>query len=141
MESTLTTTPRSAILHGAGKRKLGSDAPLHMTMNYTLDVSERERARMLSDVVELCEDYWNSLSSKPVWSKTDEAALHRVLKLGIPESPASWEATLGLLRDSIFIHQAHLVHPRFFAFIPSPSNFVSCLADFLAAVHNPFVAS
>jgi glutamate/tyrosine decarboxylase-like PLP-dependent enzyme len=38
-------------------------------------------------------------------------------------------------------YTAQLSHPRFFAFVPGPSNFVSVLADTIAAGHNIFAGS
>ena len=35
----------------------------------------------------------------------------------------------------------HVDHPRFFAFVPSPGNFVGAMADALAAGMNPFVGT
>ena len=35
----------------------------------------------------------------------------------------------------------HLDHPRFFGFVPSPSNFVSAMGDALVAGMNPFAGT
>jgi glutamate/tyrosine decarboxylase-like PLP-dependent enzyme len=41
----------------------------------------------------------------------------------------------------VFPYSVTLAHPRFYAFIPSPGNFVSAMADALAAGYNPFVGT
>ena len=38
-------------------------------------------------------------------------------------------------------HVLHVDHPRFFAFVPSPSNFVSVLAETLASGYNVFAGT
>src|SRR5690606_17348781 len=48
---------------------------------------------------------------------------------------------LDQLRRDVFTHTAHVDHPRFFAFIPSPSNFVSVMADALASGFNVFTGT
>jgi aromatic-L-amino-acid/L-tryptophan decarboxylase len=106
-----------------------------------LELCGQERARITSDVFALCQEYWDTVPSKPVWAKQDRAALDGILKLGIPEKATPWDSILDILRNDVLPSQAHLVHPRFFAFVSSPSNFVSCLADFLASVHNPFAGN
>ncbi len=111
------------------------------TPSHALDLDERELHRIASDVLALCQNYWQTVASKPVWTKQDRAALDRILKIDIPERAASWRTTFDILRDAVLNSQAHLVHPRFFAFVPSPSNFISCLSDFLVSVHNPFAAT
>jgi glutamate/tyrosine decarboxylase-like PLP-dependent enzyme len=45
------------------------------------------------------------------------------------------------LRDEIFTRVLHVDHPRFFAFVPSPSNFVAAMADALTAGFNGFAGS
>ncbi|MBO0858993.1 MAG: aminotransferase class I/II-fold pyridoxal phosphate-dependent enzyme, partial [Chloracidobacterium sp.] len=44
-------------------------------------------------------------------------------------------------RRVVWPNIGHVQHPRFFAFIPSPSNFVSVMADALAAGFNPFAGN
>lgn len=43
--------------------------------------------------------------------------------------------------DSIFSHCMQLIHPRFFAYIPGPANFVSVIADMLASGFNIFAGT
>src|SRR5262249_16866771 len=76
-----------------------------------------------------------------VWEPPDARALDSVLRKAMPEKPGDHAAILAQLRDTVFTAQAHLAHPRFFAFVPGPGNFVSALGDLLASVYNPFVGS
>lgn len=47
------------------------------------------------------------------------------------------ELLVRLERD-VFPNNLHVDHPRFFAFVPSPNNFISVMADALAAGFNVF---
>ena len=48
---------------------------------------------------------------------------------------------LKRVSEHVFANMMHVDHPRFFAFVPSPSNFVSAMADALVAGFNPYAGS
>ncbi|MCI0524890.1 MAG: aminotransferase class I/II-fold pyridoxal phosphate-dependent enzyme, partial [Acidobacteria bacterium] len=48
---------------------------------------------------------------------------------------------LEQLQNDVWSNIGHVQHPRFFAFIPGPSNFVSVMADALASGFNPFAGN
>lgn len=56
----------------------------------------------------------------------------------IPDEPADPHDVLRSAIDDVLSHAMRLDHPRFFAYIPSPNNFVSVIADALVAGFNPF---
>jgi glutamate/tyrosine decarboxylase-like PLP-dependent enzyme len=45
------------------------------------------------------------------------------------------------VRDEIFVRVMHVDHPRFFGFVPSPSNFVSAMAEALVAGFNVYAGT
>ena len=49
----------------------------------------------------------------------------------IPDEPADPHDVLRSAIDDVLSHAMRLDHPRFFAYIPSPNNFVSVIADAL----------
>ncbi len=58
--------------------------------------------------------------------------------------PESGMEPLELVRvatQAVFDSSLHVDHPRFFAFVPSPGNFVSTMADALASGFTPFVGN
>ena len=54
---------------------------------------------------------------------------------------AASAAVLARLATQVFTNMCHVDHPRFFAFVPSPGNFIGAMADALAAGINPFVGT
>ncbi len=58
-----------------------------------------------------------------------------------PEDGEPFDAILERLERDVFAHGVNLAHPRFFAFIPGPGNFIGTLADALVAAHNPFAGT
>lgn len=68
-------------------------------------------------------------------SRTDTmAALHTPP----PESGSPLGELLDLLSREVFPYGFRADHPRFYAFVPSPTNFVSVIGDLLMSGHNIF---
>jgi aromatic-L-amino-acid/L-tryptophan decarboxylase len=63
------------------------------------------------------------------------------LREPLPEEPAPVDSLLEQLQSDVWSNIGNVQHPRFFAFIPSPSNFVSVMADALASGFNPFAGN
>ena len=59
----------------------------------------------------------------------------------LPETPRSADEIFARLECDVFSNILNILHPRFFAFVPGPSNFVSVMADALAAGFNVFNGS
>jgi glutamate/tyrosine decarboxylase-like PLP-dependent enzyme len=54
------------------------------------------------------------------------------------ETPADPHELLARLEKEVFPNNLHVDHPRFFAFVPGPGNFISTMADALASGFNVF---
>ena len=54
------------------------------------------------------------------------------------EAPTDPHELLARLEKEVFPNNLHVDHPRFFAFVPGPGNFVSTMADALAPGFNVF---
>lgn len=92
-------------------------------------------------VIDLLVDHFATLSGQNVMTEPGPAELGATLRLAIPERGLPPEEVLDAMRSEVFGAMAHLTHPRFFAFVPSPSNFVGVMADALASGMNPFLGS
>lgn len=55
-----------------------------------------------------------------------------------PEQGTPVGELLDLLERDVFPNSFKADHPRFYAFVPSPSNYVSAVGDFLMSGHNVF---
>jgi glutamate/tyrosine decarboxylase-like PLP-dependent enzyme len=82
-----------------------------------------------------------TLSSQPVGAKGDPAALRPALSEPAPENGSEFEAVLEQLERDILSNTMHVNHPRFFAYVPGPSNFVSAMADALISGYNVFAGT
>jgi glutamate/tyrosine decarboxylase-like PLP-dependent enzyme len=92
-------------------------------------------------VVDLIVDHYASIHDERVGRKAPRAELETLFGGALPETPGDPAEILGTLREGLFANTLHLDHPRFFAFVPSPNNFVSVMADALAAGFNTFAGT
>jgi glutamate/tyrosine decarboxylase-like PLP-dependent enzyme len=107
-------------------------------MNPKLELSPDEMRQLGYRVVDLLVEHFVSLSEKPVVRKASRPEMERQLREPLPEKGAAAAEVLRQAVEVALANSAHCDHPRFFAFIPSPSTFVSAMADTLATGFNVF---
>jgi aromatic-L-amino-acid decarboxylase len=102
----------------------------------------REAMRALGyRVVDLLVERTAALAERPVAGWADRETLARALAEPPPEEPRPVADVLARLEREVMPRAMAVAHPRFFAFVPAPGNFVSAMADALAAGWNPFVGT
>jgi glutamate/tyrosine decarboxylase-like PLP-dependent enzyme len=106
-----------------------------------LELTGEEMRSLGYHIVDQIVEHFETLETKPVMRVTPRAELEAELREPLPEEPAPVESLLDQLRRVVWPNIGNVQHPRFFAFIPSPSNFVSVMADALAAGFNPFAGN
>jgi len=92
-------------------------------------------------VIDMLVEHFETLPEKPVTRKADRASLEGRLRETLPEQGTDPLAVLDQVERDVFENIMHLDHPRFFAFVPSPSNFVGVMAEALAAGFNVFAGT
>ena len=110
-------------------------------MPSTLNLSREDMRALGYRVVDILVEHFQELPGKPVTRKADRPALEARLREALPEHGANALEVLDQLQRDVFSNIMHTDHPRFFAFVPSPSNFVSVMADALAAGFNVFAGT
>jgi len=122
------------------ERETGEDEP-GISRDGRLELS-REAMRALGyRVVDLLVERTAALPDLPAAGWADRETLARALAEPPPEEPRPVEEVLARLEREVMPRAMGISHPRFFAFVPGPSNFVSAMADALAAGWNPFVGT
>jgi len=102
----------------------------------------RERMREIGyRVVDRLVEHLATLPNQPVGAKGDPAKLLTALAEPPPENGTEFETVLEQLERDIFSNTMHVNHPRFFAYVPGPSNFVSVMADALISGYNVFAGT
>ncbi len=110
-----------------------ADATLSMTPDQMREFGYR--------VVDMLVDHFDTLSDEPAASVGGRPELGDLLIEPIPEHGTDPNVLLDRVRRDVLRHTSHIDHPRFFGFIPSPSNFVGAMADALASGYNVFAGS
>jgi glutamate/tyrosine decarboxylase-like PLP-dependent enzyme len=110
-------------------------------MTDPLSLPPEEMRRLGYRVVDRIVDHLVQLGELPPVRIGDAADLRARLGGPPPEDPGDPDAALDALFDDVLPFIQHGDHPRFFARIGSPSNFVSVLADAAGAGFNVFNGS
>jgi glutamate/tyrosine decarboxylase-like PLP-dependent enzyme len=85
--------------------------------------------------------YFEDLKGKPVTRYSTRSEMEKKFREPIPYQKTNPDEILKYVNKEIFGNIMHVDHPRFFAFVPSPSNFISVLADCLVSAFNPFAGT
>jgi glutamate/tyrosine decarboxylase-like PLP-dependent enzyme len=110
-------------------------------MNPRLEFSPERMREIGYRVVDRLVEHLATLPSQPVGSKGDPSALRAALSEPAPEHGMEFEAVLEQLERDVLRNTMHVNHPRFFAYVPGPSNFVSVMADALISGYNVFAGT
>ena len=105
-----------------------------------LQFSHEEMREFGYQVIDSLVDYYESRAGKPVVEKLDLEALDAILSEPLPREGLHWRAVLEQFERQVVDTSNRVDHPRFFAYIPLANNFVSVMADALAAGYNIFNA-
>jgi glutamate/tyrosine decarboxylase-like PLP-dependent enzyme len=93
-------------------------------------------------VVGLVVDHLSHLATRPVVGpRATRSELEARLGGAMPAGPRDPGQVLAQVEREVLGPIMHLDHPRFFAWVPGPSNFVGALADLLAAGFNIFAGT
>ncbi|MGH8549379.1 MAG: pyridoxal phosphate-dependent decarboxylase family protein [Methylococcales bacterium] len=106
-----------------------------------LQLSAHEMRALGYRVIDLIIDHFESLRDQPVTRFAHRSFLEQRLREPIPEQETDPGRLLDQIETDVLNQIMHLDHPRFFAYIPGPSNFVSVMADALATGFNVFSGS
>ena len=102
----------------------------------TVELTPEEMRAMGYRVVDTIVDHLTTLKDKPATGQSDWESLEAALAGPLPEDGAPTDEVMDLLDRELFPNIMYTNHPRFFAFVPSPSNFVGVMADALASGFN-----
>lgn len=108
---------------------------------HTLELSREEMRDFGYRVVDLLVEHFATLHDQPVRGWASRSDLEPLFREPAPDGPSDPAAVLARLERDMMPFFSRINHPRFFAFVPSPSNFVGAMADALVAGLTPFAGS
>jgi glutamate/tyrosine decarboxylase-like PLP-dependent enzyme len=106
-----------------------------------LQLSTEEMRRLGHAVVDALVAHFEGLADGPVGRRAPREELEQLFREPIPEAPGDPLGLIERIRHDVVPNTLHVNHPRFFAFVPSPGNFVSAMADALVAGFNIFAGT
>lgn len=91
-------------------------------------------------VIDCIVEHLSTLQTQPVGRKADPAILTRPRE-SFAEEGTAFEALLERVQADVLSNTMHVNHPRFFAYVPGPGNFVGAMADALTSAYNVFAGT
>ncbi|HEY7769311.1 pyridoxal phosphate-dependent decarboxylase family protein [Longimicrobium sp.] len=115
--------------------------PVRPNRRPMLELSPDEMRALGYRAVDMMVSHLAALPDEPVFGTAARAEMEARLREPPPAEGRGWEAVLQRVGDEVFRPMTHLTHPRFFAYVPGPSNFIGAIADALASGFNPFAGA
>ncbi|HEX6910421.1 MAG TPA: aminotransferase class V-fold PLP-dependent enzyme [Longimicrobium sp.] len=112
-----------------------------MPLDRRIELSPEEMRAFGYRAVDRIVERLSALPDEPVAATASRAEMEARLREPPPETGLGWEAALDRAMAHVFRPMTHNAHPRFFAYVPGPGNFVGAMADALAAALNPFAGA
>ena len=106
-----------------------------------LTLSHDEMQSLGYHIVDMLIEHFEQIREQSVTNKATRPALETRLREAVPQQGNTIERVLEQTQRDVLDTIMHLDHPRFFAFVPGPSNFVSAMADALASGFNIFAGT
>lgn len=103
-----------------------------------LELSKEQMRSLGYKIIDIIVDHLDTLKDKPVSRMGKRAEMESLFNDPVPQKPENIEVLIDRLKIDAFENIMHEDHQRFFAYVPSPSNYVGFLAEMLAVGHNVF---
>jgi aromatic-L-amino-acid/L-tryptophan decarboxylase len=106
-----------------------------------IELSPREMRELGYRVIDALVEHFETMREKRPGLTARREDLEAVFREPLPEGGSDPARVLSHAVEHAFGNMLRVDHPRFFAYVPSPGNFVGAMADALAAGFNPFVGT
>jgi glutamate/tyrosine decarboxylase-like PLP-dependent enzyme len=106
--------------------------------NTKLQLPREQMQKIGYKIVDMIVDHFVTLHNKPVTNKSTRSDLESRLREPLPEKGTEFDSILEKIQEHVVKNIMHVDHPRFFAFVPSPNNYISVIADTLISGFNIF---
>jgi aromatic-L-amino-acid/L-tryptophan decarboxylase len=92
-------------------------------------------------IIDMLVEHLATLKEQRVGGIANPSEILKKLSEPPPEQGTPYQVLLDQLQRDIFPSTMHVNHPRFFGFVPGPGNYVSVMAEALAAGYNVFAGT
>src|SRR5450759_235796 len=104
-----------------------------------LQLSSDEMRALGARALEMVIHHFETNRDESVARSLTRAETERMLRTPLAEHGVPVDDLLDVLARDVFPNAFKADHPRFYAFVPSPVNFVSVIGDLLISGHNVFL--
>ena len=101
-------------------------------------LSKTEMQEIGYKVVDLLVSHFDNLDTAKLISLADRKQMDALLQEAIPNEATPQIEVFDHIVKNVLSHTDLLTHPKFYSFVPSPSNYISVMADTLASGFNIF---
>lgn len=102
------------------------------------DLSKEEMKAYGYKIVDLIAEHWATLEDKKPVTSATRKEMDTIFLQEAPEKGSSPDEVLNFIMDNVIPNSNVTSHPKFYSFVPGPSNFISTMADSLATGFNIF---
>ncbi|MCG2462527.1 aminotransferase class V-fold PLP-dependent enzyme [Flavobacteriaceae bacterium F89] len=106
--------------------------------NHTLTLSKIEMRDYGYRVVDTIVEHFDTLQTKDPVTSATRSEMDELLQESVPEEGTKADEVLDFVVQNVLKNNDILSHPKSFAFVPGPSNYISVMADALATGFNIF---
>ncbi len=110
-------------------------------MNPTLEFSPEQMREYGYRVIDQIVRHLSALGEQSVGAKANPTEILARYHNPPPEEGADFPALLEQIEIEVLQNTLHVNHPRFFAYVPGPGNFIGAMADALVSGYNVFAGT
>ncbi len=110
-------------------------------MQQPLSLSVEDMRKSGYQVIDAIVDRYARLPELSTGKKADPSRIRPSLIARLQDAPEEFDAVFRELREDVLPFNGAIDHPRFFAFVPGPSNYVGALGDAIASGFNVFAGT
>lgn len=105
---------------------------------HKLELSEKEMKDYGYKVIDAIVEHFKTQNDKLPVTSASRQDMDRLFLEDIPQEPSNSAKVLDFVLKNVITNSNIVTHPRSFAFVPGPSNFISAMSDSLSSGHNIF---
>jgi len=109
-----------------------------MSNKLPFTLPKEEMRKYAYKIVDTLLDHFDNIKTQKVTCLADRELMESKLLEDIPFESSNANDVLEHVLENVFTHIDLPTHPKFYSFVPSPSNFISVMADTLATGFNVF---
>lgn len=109
-----------------------------MKDNYKLEVTSKEMKTYGYKVIDAIVEHFETLNNKKPYSTATRNEMDSLFNQNLPNEPTNYLDVLDFVVNTFLPHSNVLSHPKFYSFVPGPSNYISTISDTLATGFNIF---